>query len=88
MKVNFDGLRKNIANSYTRLISDYQQIVRELDVVNEDNNLLFDLKSDLDEMRKTVAALLYCYDEESIKKENDCHNLEEVANKLPYTEFL
>lgn len=82
MKVSFDGLRKNLAGAYEETITAYRDAVD----VNGYDDSFSHLKDGLNEMRSMIAAFLCCYDEESIKKDNDFHDLGELADKLPFAD--
>lgn len=85
MKVSFDGLRKNIVVAYKTTISAYREV---LDVygpeLNEDS--LTTLAESLDDMREMVGSLLCCYDNESIKNDNDMHDLSNLIDSLPFAD--
>ena len=82
MKVSFDGLRKNLAGAYTKTV----QVCREAKESGDFAIEYLDLKEGLDEMRQYIAALLCCYDQDSIKRDNDFHDLSDMADALPFVD--
>lgn len=82
MKVSFDGLRKNLVGAYEETITAYRDAVEE----NGCDDSFSGLKDGLDNMRSMIAALLCCYDDEAIKKDDDFHDLGELADKLPFAD--
>ena len=85
MKVSFDGLRKNMVNAYKTTISAYREVLEEYGpVLTEDS--LTTLAESLDEQRQMIVALLCCYDPESIERDNDFHDLADLADSLPFAD--
>jgi hypothetical protein len=71
MKISIDRIRKSLARAFNNVVADYY-CSNDRDVVQEH----------LNDLRNVVAAILYIYDEETIEKENDFHELGNVADKL------
>jgi hypothetical protein len=82
MKVSFDGLRQNMVNAYKTTISAYREVLEEYGPVDS----LTTLAESLDEQRQMIAALLCCYDPESIESDNDFHDLADLAYSLPFAD--
>lgn len=85
MKVSFDGLRKNMVNAYKSTISAYREVLDEYGPVLAEDSLTT-LSESLDEQRQMIAALLCCYDTESIQRDNDFHDLSDIADSLPFAD--
>lgn len=71
MKISMDGVRRNLARAFNNVVADYH--------CSNDRAVVEDHLNDL---RNVVAAILLIYDEETMEKENDFHELSEVADSL------
>lgn len=85
MKVSFDGLRKNLVRSYEKTITQYHEVIEEYGP-SLGTDSLTDMKEGLDDLRQMIAAILCCYDDDSIKKDNDFHDLADLADSLPFAD--
>ena len=85
MKVSFDGIRKNLVAAYKKTVTQYHGIIEEYGPPLGADSLT-DMKEGLDDMRQMVVALLCCYDTESIERDNDFHDLSELADGLPFAD--
>jgi hypothetical protein len=83
MKVSFDGLRKNLVAAYKKTIMQYHAIIEEYGPPSGIDSLT-EMQEGLDDIRQMIAAVLCCYDSESIEKDNDFHDLADLADSLPF----
>ena len=68
MKVNFDGMRKNIADDYNALANAMLYAYEPEDVTER-----------MQELRQSIACLLCCYDD---KCPDDVNDLSDIADAL------
>lgn len=71
MKISVDGVRRNLARAFNNVVSDYHC-----------SNDRAAVEEHLNDLRNAVATILLIYDEEMMEKENDFHELSEVADNL------
>lgn len=71
MKISMDGVRRNLARAFNNVVADYH--------CSNDKEMV---EEHLNDLRNVVATILLIYDEETIEKENDFHELCSVADAL------
>lgn len=71
MKISMDGVRRNLARAFNNVVADYHC-----------SNDRATVEEHLNDLRNVVATILLIYDEETMEKENDFHELSKVADNL------
>lgn len=79
MQVSVDGLRRSLADAYSRSVAGYREAIEN----NGHDSSFYNLKEGLDDLRRMIVGLFCCYSDDP---KDLFSNLSDEAEGLPFAD--